>query len=115
SAWEASLGSSLRDVRLAFQHRLDFFEQPLGETRLGDERVAAGVHRALRVAGEGVAGQGDDGDDAGAVVGLEPPRGLPAVQARQREIHHDQEEHTSELQSLAYLVCRLLLEKKKTK
>src|SRR2546425_13235812 len=29
--------------------------------------------------------------------------------------HHDQrsEEHTSELQSLAYLVCRLLLEKKK--
>src|SRR2546425_7753810 len=25
------------------------------------------------------------------------------------------EEHTSELQSLAYLVCRLLLEKKKTK
>src|SRR3989441_7750249 len=29
---------------------------------------------------------------------------------------HDQrsEEHTSELQSLAYLVCRLLLEKKKT-
>src|SRR2546425_7019562 len=35
--------------------------------------------------------------------------------------HHDivaesgrSEEHTSELQSLAYLVCRLLLEKKKT-
>ena len=25
------------------------------------------------------------------------------------------EEHTSELQSLAYLVCRLLLDKKKTK
>src|SRR2546425_4809149 len=28
---------------------------------------------------------------------------------------HRSEEHTSELQSLAYLVCRLLLEKKKTK
>src|ERR1041384_5439072 len=28
--------------------------------------------------------------------------------------HHRSEEHTSELQSLAYLVCRLLLEKKKT-
>src|SRR2546425_6189578 len=27
---------------------------------------------------------------------------------------HRSEEHTSELQSLAYLVCRLLLEKKKT-
>src|SRR2546425_8404236 len=29
------------------------------------------------------------------------------------EPHHRSEEHTSELQSLAYLVCRLLLEKKK--
>src|SRR2546425_8980955 len=28
-------------------------------------------------------------------------------------IHYRSEEHTSELQSLAYLVCRLLLEKKK--
>src|SRR2546425_2667797 len=33
-----------------------------------------------------------------------------AVEHRQRS-----EEHTSELQSLAYLVCRLLLEKKKKK
>src|SRR2546425_9036155 len=33
----------------------------------------------------------------------------------ERVEHHDErsEEHTSELQSLAYLVCRLLLEKKK--
>src|SRR2546425_5881242 len=29
--------------------------------------------------------------------------------------HYRSEEHTSELQSLAYLVCRLLLEKKKKK
>src|SRR2546425_6764723 len=29
--------------------------------------------------------------------------------------HPRSEEHTSELQSLAYLVCRLLLEKKKTR
>src|SRR5258705_3392284 len=28
--------------------------------------------------------------------------------------HHRSEEHTSELQSLRHLVCRLLLEKKKT-
>src|SRR3989441_6926620 len=36
--------------------------------------------------------------------------------ARQREESYcgRSEEHTSELQSLAYLVCRLLLEKKKT-
>src|SRR2546425_8405806 len=30
-----------------------------------------------------------------------------------RDYAHRSEEHTSELQSLAYLVCRLLLEKKK--
>src|SRR3989441_2393990 len=30
-------------------------------------------------------------------------------------LHWRSEEHTSELQSLAYLVCRLLLEKKKNK
>src|SRR6266404_4137531 len=45
------------------------------------------------------------------------PRGLP--RARLSRDHHCRaaelrsEEHTSELQSLAYLVCRLLLEKKK--
>src|SRR2546425_10761025 len=38
----------------------------------------------------------------------EPERGAGARQRRS-------EEHTSELQSLAYLVCRLLLEKKKKK
>src|SRR2546425_7406916 len=32
-----------------------------------------------------------------------------------RGSQHRSEEHTSELQSLAYLVCRLLLEKKKKK
>src|SRR5687767_12702219 len=36
-----------------------------------------------------------------------PPSGVALVVGRS-------EEHTSELQSLAYLVCRLLLEKKKT-
>src|SRR5438045_5255252 len=30
-------------------------------------------------------------------------------------LHHRSEEHTSELQSLRHLVCRLLLEKKKPK
>src|SRR2546423_10325919 len=39
-----------------------------------------------------------------------PERPSIAHGARQRS-----EEHTSELQSLAYLVCRLLLEKKKKK
>src|SRR2546425_10078885 len=43
--------------------------------------------------------------------GREPPRG-PVLHHR-RAAQRRSEEHTSELQSLAYLVCRLLLEKKK--
>src|SRR2546425_7934037 len=40
--------------------------------------------------------------------------GIPdLVRAAVREAEKRSEEHTSELQSLAYLVCRLLLEKKK--
>src|SRR2546425_7903133 len=56
-----------------------------------------------------------------------PPRGTwrrrPSTATRRRDPRHSttprrrirdrSEEHTSELQSLAYLVCRLLLEKKK--
>src|SRR2546425_7724184 len=45
------------------------------------------------------------------------PKGLayPATEANKKKITNEarSEEHTSELQSLAYLVCRLLLEKKK--
>src|SRR5437016_8415468 len=45
--------------------------------------------------------------------------GIPADEARgqgwQAAVHPRSEEHTSELQSLTNLVCRLLLEKKKTK
>src|SRR2546425_3725984 len=40
------------------------------------------------------------------------PRGCPRGSRRPRAAARS-EEHTSELQSLAYLVCRLLLEKKK--
>src|SRR2546423_7783192 len=39
---------------------------------------------------------------------------LRRERARGEEQHQRSEEHTSELQSLAYLVCRLLLEKKKS-
>src|SRR5205823_14513208 len=40
----------------------------------------------------------------------------PSGQLQLRHVGHQRsEEHTSELQSLAYLVCRLLLEKKKKK
>src|SRR3989441_8672530 len=45
----------------------------------------------------------------------EEMRGRLRVQIRERQdtVAARSEEHTSELQSLAYLVCRLLLEKKK--
>src|SRR5712672_4831549 len=42
-------------------------------------------------------------------------RGLRAHRSARPRPRRRSEEHTSELQSLAYLVCRLLLEKKKKK
>src|SRR5438046_7382269 len=45
--------------------------------------------------------------------GLRRARALAALRARSRSLRS--EEHTSELQSLTNLVCRLLLEKKKKK
>src|SRR2546425_7310166 len=52
---------------------------------------------------------GDDGPDASIVQ--EPPFRRSWLTYLQLDLRS--EEHTSELQSLAYLVCRLLLEKKK--
>src|SRR2546425_7869948 len=42
-------------------------------------------------------------------------KGIHRRAAAPTRTFHRSEEHTSELQSLAYLVCRLLLEKKKKK
>src|SRR2546425_6319012 len=56
----------------------------------------------------------EDGHDAGFAVGiLARPIDVAVAQRGGLEIVERSEEHTSELQSLAYLVCRLLLEKKK--
>src|SRR6266545_8045586 len=49
----------------------------------------------------------------GDVVMRAPTASTTAVQVTGRRSRRRSEEHTSELQSLAYLVCRLLLEKKK--
>src|SRR5205823_13973052 len=49
-----------------------------------------------------------------AVLGLVTSLASCHAQAAAHQVHHQaerSEEHTSELQSLAYLVCRLLLEK----
>src|SRR3712207_7863686 len=64
------------------------------------------------------AGRGTGGEQLGlAAAGCERirlRRGVAAAEGRV-EVRHDtrSEEHTSELQSRQYLVCRLLLEKKK--
>src|SRR3712207_7353969 len=72
---------------------------------------------------------GPAGQEAGVPVGTEQhqlgagvggPQGLDGRQADQVVAdgvgaEHRSEEHTSELQSRQYLVCRLLLEKKKIK
>src|SRR3989441_5500594 len=44
-----------------------------------------------------------------------PQGGKLTIETANAELDERSEEHTSELQSLAYLVCRLLLEKKKKK
>src|SRR3712207_7658861 len=63
-------------------------------------------HRAVLVV-EGAGGRGAGGV-ARHQVPVEPP-----VRAQVPLRVHRSEEHTSELQSRQYLVCRLLLEKKK--
>src|SRR5205823_13071399 len=62
---------------------------------------------------------GQEGERLGSGVGdlrLRPPgHRVPAGHRAGGDRLYRSEEHTSELQSLAYLVCRLLLEKKKKK
>src|SRR2546425_6579916 len=68
------------------------------------------LHDALPIC----AGQPVDGHERADVFAVSPPReGVQAAFPEGRRPHRRSEEHTSELQSLAYLVCRLLLEKKK--
>src|SRR5437763_5118899 len=64
--------------------------------------------RRLAVHGNKLAGQGVGGADEG----VDEQRAWLVVDFRRRR---RSEEHTSELQSPMYLVCRLLLEKKKKK
>src|SRR2546425_6228810 len=75
----------------------------------GAERVLAHLSTALQAAGAyNVAFLPADGE--GWLARQLEGSGVTIEYFRERS-----EEHTSELQSLAYLVCRLLLEKKKKK
>src|SRR5205823_14824749 len=73
------------------------------------DRIAGQAHAGIETAdGRIVPG----GDLAQEDVGQHGP-GEAQIGADARDVVNRSEEHTSELQSLAYLVCRLLLEKKK--
>src|SRR5205823_10996856 len=79
-----------------------------GEERPTKCRAAQEDERVVRHADEG---RGEHADERTVVVAV-----LQESQVREQVDHLlRSEEHTSELQSLAYLVCRLLLEKKKKK
>src|SRR5437879_11396686 len=91
---------SLHDALPIFRARVQ-----LGRCAVGPARTGPMCHRPdVRGSGDG-GGSGPAG--RGAAEGEAEPRGL------QVELVVRSEEHTSELQSPMYLVCRLLLEKKK--
>src|SRR3712207_8328508 len=73
------------------------------------------LFRSEELAGRAV-GEGDDADDGGGVGALDELPGAAFDESEEAGLGDDvgrSEEHTSELQSRQYLVCRLLLEKKK--
>src|SRR3712207_8652114 len=78
--------------------RSERVQVPARQEQVGREAGAAGV---VQEGVEGVAAAGAEADHGPPVVGQ------AGAEAAQRS-----EEHTSELQSRQYLVCRLLLEKK---
>src|SRR2546425_5986036 len=71
------------------------------EEEAGRERARGGAHHQARVRERPL--------DRSRITLLDPREEVPRAEEQRSE------EHTSELQSLAYLVCRLLLEKKKKK
>src|SRR3712207_7254694 len=78
------------------------------------------LHDALPIFGDLGGGLGDHGaavgvgdEDDGAADGPHHARDVRGVARGSAERVGRSEEHTSELQSRQYLVCRLLLEKKK--
>src|SRR5687767_15500960 len=66
---------------------------------------------AAQGAAEGVRGVGAAQRIEGLPARPGTAEGIPPPRPQDRAGHVRSEEHTSELQSLAYLVCRLLLEK----
>src|SRR2546423_3932945 len=84
-----------------------------GEHECVIDEVAIEEPLEIRIAGEAVATtMRTPGNDEELAAGFLLSEGIVHTRGELRAISRS-EEHTSELQSLAYLVCRLLLEKKK--
>src|SRR5687767_15689248 len=93
-------------MSISFCIRLPFF---FFNDTATTEIYTLSLHDALPISGAAGARvlRGSSATRDGACrASSQPPACAPTIRARS-------EEHTSELQSLAYLVCRLLLEKKK--
>src|SRR2546425_6121716 len=84
-------------------------EQPVGPDHDIDIAARDALHQRSRLLRAAKARQHFD---AHRVIGEPLAKCAPVLLGENRRGHRS-EEHTSELQSLAYLVCRLLLEKKK--
>src|SRR2546425_1518156 len=105
SVWVCLAIAALRRVRRGL--RFDELDEGLGERRAAPVAVGDQIERA------------PDAQILHPETEEEPRTALvlhrPLRDERDSDAcAHRSEEHTSELQSLAYLVCRLLLEKKKT-
>src|SRR2546425_9004361 len=71
------------------------------------------LFRSLTLELRELKGQTPNYRDRSVTVGPTKPPAAAALELTRHPWKGRSEEHTSELQSLAYLVCRLLLEKKK--
>src|SRR2546425_3790473 len=125
----AGLGSRFLPVTKASpKEMLPIVDKPLIQYAV-EEAAAAGITEMIFVTGRNKRAIEDHFDKAyeletelerknkGVLLGMVRsvlPEGARCIYIRQAEpLGLRSEEHTSELQSLAYLVCRLLLEKKK--
>src|SRR3712207_7139981 len=104
-------GAGMLDCKKALEQHDGDIEKAIDYLR--EKGIAKAVKKAGRIAAEGLVFDGVTADHKKAVV-LEFNSETDFV-AKNEEFKNfgRSEEHTSELQSRQYLVCRLLLEKKK--
>src|SRR5438105_7677054 len=69
------------------EHLANLPHQIFRQARLRDEAVAAGFFRVIGYARQRVAGHGQNGNRARALVGFQPARRFPSVHDGQRQIH----------------------------